>query len=810
MTSSHHLRSLFESSSPTDQGIDHSTAVVRLLRESAGRFSQQSAWKRHVLWLVSSLGRTLDLSSVFLYKNYPDTDGRLTGVRVNAWNDPLDPVDHTDFDAPVVDYSSGVWSRLTGRLQRNVPVLWQHATQPDELTEAFSRSKICCLLVVPVFAGEDWWGVLGAYAAAECSKGCNAGTIGGDVLEVVSTAAVQLGNAIRGASVEQALRWSERLHRIQRDIALSSARGQSDKQSLSELLAFVCELGGFDSGAVEIVDGERSIRMASQGDPPWGISPEWLAGGDSLASLQEPVYLDDTDLSTIGGGGDSLHSGAILPILYHSDVSGILLLFSRARTSVPQSVRTSLEAVVTEIGVLTTQVKTNEQIRTINDRYRRAVNDGRIGVWELELKSGRFYMDPPTPEMFALPADQRDIRLPQVLAALPPRHRSEVKALLRSRDAGDENTSLEARFTLPTGERRWFAIRATRHDHDGVPATVTGTVIDITRQRAFQEELTEAQRLADESSRAKGEFLARMSHELRTPLNAILGHTQMLQRTADRGSQRALESIHQSTRHLMEMVDNILGQNMLESERLVLKPSTVRVDEFITTISDEAAILFLDSPVTFTVRISGELPPRLRTDATRLRQVLLNLIGNAAKFTERGTVQLRVRWSGTRLRFAVCDTGVGIPPERHGDVFLPFRNHHQKGSGTGLGLSISRDLVTLMDSSLYLYSRVGTGSVFWFSLATCDRSPDAGTDSWESHPDSGASADSRVQMPAAEELHRLRSLIQIGDIAGVRQIARDQIAARSPAELFYEQVMEYAAAFRLRELRELVGSSTHE
>lgn len=807
MSSTQQPRSLFETPSSTGRRADHATALIRLVRDSAGRFAEQSAWKKHVPWLVSALGPLLGWSSVFLYKNYPDTDGRLTAVRVNGWRDPLDSVDHTDLDAPVAHYTDGVWADLLPKLQNNQSVLWQAETAPDSVAAQFARNGICCLLVVPVFAGEDWWGALGAFASADCSKGCSAGTGGGDVVEVMTTVAVQLGNAIRGASVEQALRWSERLHRIQRDIALAGAKGRSDEQSLTELLSFVCELGGFDSGTVEIVDGERVTRMAGRGLMPPSISPQWLTGAESLADLREPLYLNADDLRSMNGAEDGpLHSGAILPIAYHSHVSGVLQLFSQSRTSVPESVRSSLEAVVTEIGVLTTQVRTNEQIKSINDRYRRAVNDGRIGVWELDLKNGRLQMDPPTPEMFGLPAGQRTVRLPRVLAAASPRQRNELRSLLRSTDDSDKRVTLEARFALPSGERRWFAIRATRHSADGVPSRITGTVIDITQQRAFQEELAQARRLADESSRAKSEFLARMSHELRTPLNAILGHTQILQQSADSRNERALESITQSTRHLMEMVDNILGQHTLESDRLVLNPSTIQIEQFMRTISDEAAVLFHDTRVTFTVRVPQDLPPRLRVDPTRLRQVLLNLIGNAAKFTEHGSVQLRLRWRGTRLRFAVCDTGIGISPDQQDDVFLPFRIHNQKGGGTGLGLSISTDLIKLMDSRLYLQSRVGTGTTFWFSLTTCDTAPQQRVSTEEDGDGRTPDTAEPVVAPPQPQLDRLRDLVQIGDIAGIRQYARDQIAGGTAALRFYELALEYAASFRLRELKGLVGA----
>jgi signal transduction histidine kinase len=788
----------------------HAESALRLLRDSATRFSQQGGWKRHVPWLVSEIGRTLRLSAAFLYKNYPDSDGELTAVRLSTWNDPLDFAHHTAFDDPVIKYGDALWSRISSRLRNNEPVFWHDTDVESDLTSILQQHEIECLMIVPVFAGDDWWGLLGGFCASDCVHGCAAGIAEKAVAVVLDTVAVQLGSAVRSASVEQALRWSERLHRIQRDIALAGAKGGSDRHSLSELLSFVCELGGFDAGSVELVDGDRTTRIAAQGDPPPQRLPGPYVDVESIADITVPVYLDSDELSGIHGGGDRyFHSSAILPIVHQGSVSGLLQLYSANRTHVPESVRRSLEAVATEISVLTTQVRTNEQMRIINDRYRRAVTDGQIGVWEFDPETGLVSMDPPTPAMFGLPVDQRSVPMSRVLSVISPEQRKRIRTLLRSGYSKTDRVKIECLFSLPSGFSRWFAIRASWHADADARVRVTGTAIDITQQRADQEELQNAQMEADESNRAKSEFLARMSHELRTPLNAILGHTQILQQSADSRSERPLESIQQSARHLMSMVENILGQNTLESNRLTLRPGPVNVERLVSTVADEVAVLFADSAVEFRVRYDGGVPSRLRADATRLRQVLLNLIGNAAKFTRKGRVELRLRWRASRLRFAICDTGIGIPPTEYDSIFVPFRNNQETGSGTGLGLSISSGLVKLMGSRIRLKSRVGFGTVFWFSLPTVDNAlsdsatstaygTEPSTNEWDATP-----------LPPTEELDMLASLVQIGDIAGVREYAHRRLRSDT-ATAFYNRILRLASSFRLRDLRELVERSRNE
>jgi len=808
MSSSFQPRSFFQTPAPPESDrLPSAGQLVGLLRESAGRFAQQSGWKRHVPWLVGALGRTLALSSVFLYKNYPDSEGAQTAVRLNSWKDPLDPVKHTEFDARVLTYTDDLWAQLGTRLERNVPVVWQHATSPAAVSETLGRHGICCLLVVPVFAGTQWWGFLGGFSSSGFAEECSNGSLDPVVVELFSTVAVQMGNAIHRASVEQALRWSERLHRIQRDIALAGTRKQSGQESLTDLLAFICELGGFEAGAVETVQGAQTVRLAAHGNPPVRSAHEWYRDSFGTGLSHQPIYLGSGELGELArssSGLQTFHSCAILPVVYQSRVSGVIQLFSGSRIAVPESIRRSLEAVTAEIAVLTTQVQTNEQVKVVNDRYRRAVTDGQIGVWELDLPTARVSVDPPVPQMFRLPEEQRSIRLSAVLAALSPGQRREVRELLRSPEPDAERLRLECRFTLPTGERRWYAVRARRHAGEGVPSRVTGTVIDITQERASQEELAEARRIADESSRAKSEFLARMSHELRTPLNAILGHTQLLHAAGGESGVRSVEVIERSAQHLMEMVDNILSQDSLEAGRLSIAPGAVSLERFLSTMEDEVSVLFRDSRVRFQTIRSTVLPDRIQTDPLRLRQVLHNLIGNAAKFTTAGSVALHVRWKGRRVRFSVTDTGSGIPPEDLNTIFVAFRRRQQPGSGTGLGLSISQELIRLMGSQIHVQSSVGRGSSFWFSLPVDSAAPaDAGLP--RAVEESELSGPAAVPRPSRLELDRLRELIQIGDIGGVRRYAADRATAGNPHVLFYQLVTLYAEGFRLRELRELAG-----
>jgi len=228
------------------------------------------------------------------------------------------------------------------------------------------------------------------------------------------------------------------------------------------------------------------------------------------------------------------------------------------------------------------------------------------------------------------------------------------------------------------------------------------------------------------ASRAKSAFLASMSHELRTPLNAILGYAQILMRDrslADRQA-GAVATIHKSGEHLLTLINDILDLSKIEAGKLDIYPGVINLAGFFKEISAIVAVKAEQKHLQVSTDIAPDLPSAVQADEKRLRQVLLNLLGNAVKFTERGKVVLRVRRLETqtnpaRLRFEVCDTGIGISEQQLEAIFQPFEQAgdiRYRLGGTGLGLSISRQLLRLMGSDIEVKSEAGVGSTFSFEL----------------------------------------------------------------------------------------------
>jgi PAS domain S-box-containing protein len=275
--------------------------------------------------------------------------------------------------------------------------------------------------------------------------------------------------------------------------------------------------------------------------------------------------------------------------------------------------------------------------------------------------------------------------------------------------------------------------RAPVLDEDGTVLGTVGAASNISERKAAEEarekSLAEAVRLA----RQRSEFLAQMSHELRTPLNAILGYAQILRRDSHQMSKRqtaGLVTIQESAHHLLTLINDILDLARVEAGKLALYPSSVDLSIFLRVVEDIIRVKAEEKSMLFTYEVAPDLPAAVKVDDKRLRQVLLNLLGNAVKFTDRGGVVLRVQRMPSpgpgndgevlaRLRFEVQDSGIGMTEEQCARLFQPFEQvsePNRREAGTGLGLAISQQLIHLMGGHIQVKSQLNMGSLFWFEL----------------------------------------------------------------------------------------------
>ncbi len=303
---------------------------------------------------------------------------------------------------------------------------------------------------------------------------------------------------------------------------------------------------------------------------------------------------------------------------------------------------------------------------------------------------------------------------PRVLAALP--------GLLTSGEL-----TVEYRFRRKDQTYRWIRdeTRLVR-DAAGEPVEVVGAWVDMTDRKHAEEVMREARDTAERATRAKAAFLANMSHEIRTPLNAVLGFTELVLDTELSAEQRqGLELVRASSEALLTILNDILDYSKIEAEHLDLESIPFDLPKSVHATATLLAVRAREKHLELTVDLPPDVPHMVRGDPTRLRQVLMNLIGNAIKFTAAGEVAVAattVQRNGDRaaVRFSVRDTGIGISAGAQASIFEEFTQADvsttRRFGGTGLGLAISRRLVALMGGELTVTSALGRGSDFSFAL----------------------------------------------------------------------------------------------
>ena len=298
----------------------------------------------------------------------------------------------------------------------------------------------------------------------------------------------------------------------------------------------------------------------------------------------------------------------------------------------------------------------------------------------------------------------------------PERAEAGIKLVLGEGKLTDYELTARAR----DGKETVVSYNATTfHDRDRKLQGVFAAARDVTERKRYEQSLQQA-------NRAKSVFLANMSHEIRTPMNAILGFSQLMLRDQDLTPRQCqyLGTINRSGEHLLALINDILEMSKIEAGRTTLNPSTFDLPVLLKDLEMMFRVRTDEKKLSFSVEMIGDVPQYIVTDINKLRQVFINVLGNAVKFTEQGGIGLRVRAdregaTGPFLRVEIEDTGPGISPDDQDKLFRHFeqtKTGQQAGTGTGLGLAISREFVRLMGGDITVSSQVGKGSVFVIHL----------------------------------------------------------------------------------------------
>ncbi len=309
------------------------------------------------------------------------------------------------------------------------------------------------------------------------------------------------------------------------------------------------------------------------------------------------------------------------------------------------------------------------------------------------------------------------------LAMLHPDDRERCAAAWEHARVNELRYDEESRLLRHDGAYRWFhSVGVPMRDAAGNVTKWFGTSTDITERKEAEETMQVARDAAERANRAKNQFLANMSHELRTPLNGILGYAQILRRDGGLNERQlgGVNVIEQSGDYLLTLINDILDFSRIEAAKLELEPAEFRFEKFLTVIVEIMRMRAREKGIELDCASSANLPQVVRADERRLRQVLLNLLANAVRFTDAGNVRMTVDFAPpSTLRFDISDTGIGIAPDAIETIFAPFEQAGaipRRSGGAGLGLAISRQLVRLMGADIQVESRENTGSRFWFAI----------------------------------------------------------------------------------------------
>jgi PAS domain S-box-containing protein len=388
--------------------------------------------------------------------------------------------------------------------------------------------------------------------------------------------------------------------------------------------------------------------------------------------------------------------------------------------------------------------RAEEALRVANERLDLAMRGSNIGIWDLNLASDGDYRDVSVqftniweslgydPEEFPSDAKaSRDLAHPADLVR--------VDAAVAACLAGEsEEIRVENRIRHKDGTYNWLlTIGKAMRDSSGKPVRLIGTVMDISGRKQAEEELRHAKSAAEAANRAKDEFMANVSHEIRTPLNAVLGMTELvLDSSLADGQRQDLEIVKTSGANLLRVVTDLLDYSKIEAGKVELVPNEFEIRKAVRYVLTAQAVHAQKKGLDLSYHVHDKVPELLIGDAGRLSQALLNLIGNAIKFTDVGEVSLQVDLAGqtvtngqAEVRFVVSDTGIGISSEKQQTIFEAFEQEYasatKKYGGTGLGLTISARLVSMMGGKLVVESEPGRGSKFSFTAVFHLQSDDA-------------------------------------------------------------------------------------
>jgi two-component system sensor histidine kinase/response regulator len=438
-----------------------------------------------------------------------------------------------------------------------------------------------------------------------------------------------------------------------------------------------------------------------------------------------------------GGGWKKIASallmGAAIPVMHYTGMAAANFSFAAADPDLRHAVNISqlgtVSIVVVTFFVLGMAVLTSVVDRRFSDqavelesseqRYRQLVESAQVILWRRSISSSQFsFVNQEAEVLLGYPLEQWTSQPTFWISHIHPEDRALAETCCITAAAEDQPQKFEHRMITAAGEVLWLKTRIRLVTGATQARELVGVMVDITARKRAQE-------AAEEANRAKSEFLANMSHEIRTPMNGVIGMAELLLDTELNSEQREnLGILKASADSLLGIISDILDFSKIEAGKLDLELIECDLRSVLEATAKALSLLAQGKGLELTCEIEPDVPDVIVADPTRLRQIVLNLMGNAIKFTEHGEVAVTAALDSSggesmQLHITVRDTGLGIPPEKQKSIFAAFSQADssttRKYGGTGLGLTICSRLVELMHGKIWVESAPGHGSTFHFT-----------------------------------------------------------------------------------------------
>ncbi|MBV8659170.1 MAG: response regulator [Burkholderiales bacterium] len=383
--------------------------------------------------------------------------------------------------------------------------------------------------------------------------------------------------------------------------------------------------------------------------------------------------------------------------------------------------------IMLEVEDITKRRAHEQEIATLSERLRLATEAFHMGTWDLNLRDASLDWDAQMYALYGINQPTSASRYEMWRSRVHPDDLAATEEALQQSIQTGAAFQHEFRIVHPDGQVRYISAGGLiKTDLDGTPSHMIGMNWDITARKQTELALATARDAAEAAAKTKGEFLANMSHEIRTPMNAVLGMAHLLGNTGlNQEQQQYLSMIEQSGKSLLSILNDVLDISKIDAGRLELMPGEFNLDEVMSVLVSVMSINAGEKELELAIGVDPDVPRILVGDSLRLQQILINLTGNAIKFTEQGEVSLLTSLQARedhliRLKFSVRDTGIGMNDAQLERLFQAFSQGDasttRRYGGTGLGLNICKRFVDLMGGSIGVDSEQGVGSRFWVDI----------------------------------------------------------------------------------------------